>query len=197
VGRKINMAGKKKSKPAERKPSSKKPKSAKPKKASPVGKITTSKETGRGFTLSLHGDRSLQAYKNFVLGILRGIKPDAKDPWTEEEWMEKWKSFWAKGDEAAEKRKMDGTDEASSVPVKEYKTNEERYPGITEQIRQFEEAEVPSCPHCGSGDTASVQVGIIGRTMIIAGSTRKFKLVPNVSDRLGKYFCNECKKYFD
>jgi hypothetical protein len=56
--------------------------------------------------------------------------------------------------------------------------------------------ELPSCPHCGSGDTASVQVGIIGRTIYIAGSTRKFKLVPNMKDKKGKYFCNDCKKYF-
>lgn len=191
------MAGKKKTKPAEKKPSVIKLKPAKPKKASSVVKNANSDETGRGFTLSLRGDRSLQAYKNFVLGMLRGIKPDAKDPMTEEQWVEGWKQFWAKADEADQKKKMGGADETSPAPVKEYKTGEERYPGITEQIRHFEEMELPSCPHCGSGDTASVQVGIIGRTIYIAGSTKKFKLVPNMKDKSGKYFCNNCKKYYD
>jgi hypothetical protein len=74
---------------------------------------------------------------------------------------------------------------------------EERYPGITEMIKRFEDAKLPPCPHCGSVNTAHVQVGIIGRTMTIAAFTKKFKLVPNMSDRLGKYFCNECGKYFD
>jgi hypothetical protein len=192
------MADKKKSKPAERKPNVKKSKSAKPKKALAGGKKARSEATGRGFTVvSLRGDRSLQAYKNLVLGILRGVKPEAKDPWTEEEWLEKWKNFWAKGDEAAEKKKIAGTAEAPPAPVKEYKTAEEQYPGITEQIREFKEMELPSCPHCGSGDTASVQAGVIGRTMRISASTRKIKLVLNRTDEMGRYFCNNCKKYYD
>lgn len=74
---------------------------------------------------------------------------------------------------------------------------ERDYPGITEQYRHFEEAEPPSCSHCGSDDTASIQVGIIGRTIYLAGASKKIKLVPNMSDKKGKYFCNECSKYFD
>ncbi len=74
---------------------------------------------------------------------------------------------------------------------------EDNYPGITEQINRFKEAALPSCPHCGSDNTTSVQVGIIGRTIAIAALTTKFKLVPNIEDRLGKYFCNKCKKFFD
>jgi len=74
---------------------------------------------------------------------------------------------------------------------------EDIYPGVTKQIQRFEEDELPSCPHCGSDYTASVQVGIIGRTITIAASTRRVKLVPNVKDRLGKYFCRGCNKFFD
>jgi hypothetical protein len=74
---------------------------------------------------------------------------------------------------------------------------EQTYPGVTEQISRFEEAKLPSCPHCGSDYTARVQVGIIGRAITIAASTRKVKLVPNVKDRLGQFFCNECKKFFN
>ena len=74
---------------------------------------------------------------------------------------------------------------------------EEQYPGITEQMKLFQEAELPSCPHCGSENTASVQVGIIGRTIKLAASTSKFKLVQNMENKLGEYFCNECRKYFD
>ena len=72
-----------------------------------------------------------------------------------------------------------------------------QYPDITEQYLSFDEAELPSCSHCGSKDTASVQVGIIGRTIHLAGASRKFKLVPNGSDKKGKYFCNACGKFFD
>ena len=74
---------------------------------------------------------------------------------------------------------------------------EEIYPGITEQIRLFVEAELPSCTHCGSEDTASVQVGVVGRAAIIGEATKKVKLVPNAKDKLGTYFCNLCGKYFN
>ena len=72
-----------------------------------------------------------------------------------------------------------------------------QYPGITEQYFRLEEAELPPCSHCGSKDTASVQVGIVGRTIYLAGVSKKFKLVPNVSDRKGKHFCNDCNKFFE
>ena len=74
---------------------------------------------------------------------------------------------------------------------------EDTYPDVTKQIRQFVEDELPSCPRCGSDNTARVQVGIIGRAITIAASTRKVRLVPNVEDRLGTYFCNACKKFFN
>ncbi len=49
---------------------------------------------------------------------------------------------------------------------------ERDYPGITSDIRCFEEAELPSCTHCEANDTAIVQIGIIGRTIAIAGMTK-------------------------
>ncbi|MEP7134304.1 MAG: hypothetical protein ABI904_05175 [Chloroflexota bacterium] len=186
------MTDKKKNKLAVKKPSVKKAKPTKPnkKKAAAGGHSAGNELSGRGFTLSLGGDRSLQAYKNWVRGILLSIKPDAKETRTEEEWVKSWMKFWEKSDHAPKKA------EADNVPAKP-RSLEEQYPGITAQIRRFEEAELPSCPHCGSGATASVQVGLIGRTMCIAGSTKKFKLVMNMADKLGTYFCNECKKFFD
>lgn len=72
---------------------------------------------------------------------------------------------------------------------------EAQYPGIKKQILRFENTELPPCSHCGSDDTANVQVGIIGRTINIAGATSKFTLIPN-GPKPGKYYCNSCKKYF-
>ena len=69
------------------------------------------------------------------------------------------------------------------------------YPGIKDDIHYFESATLPSCPLCESTDTASVQAGLIQRTMNIAISTTKFKLIGN-GPKPGKYFCNSCKSYF-
>ncbi len=74
---------------------------------------------------------------------------------------------------------------------------ESQYEGILKTIMYFENASVPACPHCGSNNTADVQVGIIGRTIYLAAATTKVTLVPNMKDRLGEYFCNECRKFFD
>jgi len=41
-------------------------------------------------------DRSLQAYKDWINGVMKRLIPDAKDTLTEEEWVEKWKGFWSK-----------------------------------------------------------------------------------------------------
>lgn len=73
---------------------------------------------------------------------------------------------------------------------------EKQHSGVVEQIMRFENAQLPSCPHCNSNDTADVQVGVIGRTISIAAATTKFKLIPN-APKLGNYFCNQCEKYFD
>lgn len=72
---------------------------------------------------------------------------------------------------------------------------EKAYPGIKDTILRFENANLPPCPHCGSEDTADVQVGIIGRTIAICSATTKFKLIPN-GPRLGTYFCNACNRFF-
>jgi len=82
------------------------------------------------------------------------------------------------------------------VPNSTIEQMEKAYEGITEQIWRFENAQLPPCPHCGSEDTASVQVGIIGRTMHLVAATTKIHPVPN-SPIEGKYFCNACRKYFD
>jgi hypothetical protein len=74
---------------------------------------------------------------------------------------------------------------------------ESQHKGIIVDIMNFDKAELPSCPQCKSTNTASVQAGIIGRTIYIASATTKVLLVPNRTDEMGKYCCNECKSYFD
>lgn len=73
---------------------------------------------------------------------------------------------------------------------------ESDYPGIKEQILRFENAILPVCSHCGSENTANVQVGIIGRTIALASATTKVKLALN-RPQPGKYFCNHCQNFFD
>jgi hypothetical protein len=181
------MADKKKNTSSLKKPSAKKPKPAKHnrEKASPVEQTVKSDTTEGGFTRSLGGDRSLQAYKAWIKGMVSSINPNAEDDMTEEKWVEDWKKFWSNADHPPEPK-----------PIKVMGPLE-AYPGVEEQLRRFKEAELPPCPHCGSSDTASVQVGVIGRTIYLAASTKKFKLVPNMKDKLGDYFCNECGKFFD
>ena len=82
------------------------------------------------------------------------------------------------------------------VDKKTFTHMEMGYPGIYEQILRFENAQLPSCPCCGSEDTADVQIGIIGRTINIVGATTKFRLIPN-GPKPGKYFCNTCKEFFN
>ncbi len=73
---------------------------------------------------------------------------------------------------------------------------EERYPGFIKQLHSFESVNLPACKSCRAQDTASVQVGIIGRTINLAAATTKFKLIPN-GPKPGPYFCNQCKAFFD
>lgn len=82
------------------------------------------------------------------------------------------------------------------VPTSTIEHMEENYKGITEQIWRFENAQLPPCPFCGSENTASVQVGVIGRTIHILAATSKFHLILN-GPKEGNYFCNACRKYFD
>jgi hypothetical protein len=76
---------------------------------------------------------------------------------------------------------------------------EANYPGVRESIERFEAMDIPVCPSCSSDDTAVIQVGLIGRTMTIAGGTTKFKLIPNRSKPKWKrkYFCRACEETFD
>ena len=70
------------------------------------------------------------------------------------------------------------------------------YPGISSEIRHYEEAKLPSCFHCGSNETARVSIGLVGRSMTIAGRTKKMKLLAN-GPKPGTYFCRACDKYYD
>lgn len=65
-----------------------------------------------------------------------------------------------------------------------------------EQYRRFTNIKVPPCTRCGSGATASVQVGVIGITIRLAATCPKFKLIPN-GPKPGNWFCNTCQKFFD
>ena len=38
-------------------------------------------------------DMSLQAYKDWINGIVARLNPDAKDSLTEEEWVKRWEAF--------------------------------------------------------------------------------------------------------
>lgn len=81
------------------------------------------------------------------------------------------------------------------ISQEEIEIMEHRYPGIKEQIQHFEAMDLPACPICGSDDTASVQAGVIGRTVLISAATTKFHLMANYNGK-GKFFCNICKKQF-
>ena len=81
------------------------------------------------------------------------------------------------------------------VDQQEIEIMEHRYPGIKEQIEHFEALDLPACPKGGSSDTASVQAGVIGRTVLITAATTKFYLMANYNGK-GRYFCNSCRKQF-
>ena len=72
---------------------------------------------------------------------------------------------------------------------------ETQHKGVVKTIMRFENADLPPCPHCQSANTADVQVGLVGRTMAIAGATTKFHLLAN-GPKPGRYYCNDCKQYF-
>ena len=46
-------------------------------------------------------DRSLQAYKDWILGMTLALNPDAKDEMTEDEWRRAWQEFWAAAHDAS------------------------------------------------------------------------------------------------
>ncbi len=63
-------------------------------------------------------------------------------------------------------------------------------------VRRFTDMQVPRCVRCGSEDTASVQVGVIGLTLRLAATCRKFKLIPD-GPQPGEWFCHGCGRFFD
>ena len=69
------------------------------------------------------------------------------------------------------------------------------HPGIRSQVLDFENAELPACPHCGSSDTARVNVGMTPRTLAIAAATTKLKLLSN-GPGPGRHACNACGGFF-
>ena len=73
---------------------------------------------------------------------------------------------------------------------------EKDYPGIGDNIRHYEEAELPECRHCRSKDTAKISCGIVGRSILVCAGTTKIKLLPNKPET-GTYFCNACRQSFD
>jgi len=47
-------------------------------------------------------DQSLQAFKDWMQSMVLRLNPNAKDTMTEEEWIESWKEFWDKVDDASD-----------------------------------------------------------------------------------------------
>lgn len=80
------------------------------------------------------------------------------------------------------------------IKESEFDKYESLYPGIMQEIRDFEKISMPPCPNCQSEDTANVLGGIIGRVIYIAAATTKVKLNPSKS---GEYYCNQCQLYFN
>ena len=65
-----------------------------------------------------------------------------------------------------------------------------------EQYQRFMRLEVPPCPRCGTSNTASVQVGVIGLTIRLAATCPKFKLMSS-GPKPGDWFCNPCSRFFN
>jgi hypothetical protein len=61
---------------------------------------------------------------------------------------------------------------------------------------RFMRMDVPTCTQCGSRNTASVQVGVIGLTIRLAATCSKFKLIAN-GPKPGNWFCNSCQQFFN
>ena len=71
---------------------------------------------------------------------------------------------------------------------------ENLYPGIRRSIDYYEALDLPPCPGCGSGDTAAVSAGIVGRSIHVSAATTKMRLLPDVVG--GDYYCNACARCF-
>ena len=49
-------------------------------------------------TIAKPRDRSLEAFKEWILGILHHLKPDAESTMSEEKWAQQHQEFWEKVD---------------------------------------------------------------------------------------------------
>lgn len=81
------------------------------------------------------------------------------------------------------------------IPRENMVRKEKDYPGITRQLDEIENRPLPNCFRCGSEDTAVTNVGLVGRTILLASASTKFHLRPN--GKPGEFYCNTCKQYFD
>lgn len=72
---------------------------------------------------------------------------------------------------------------------------ERQHPGILKTIRNIEEIAVPDCPSCGSHRVATVGVGIVGRSILLAGATDRFPLIPN-GPVPASFWCRGCRSFF-
>ena len=59
--------------------------------------MSTEKEKSR-LTLAKPRDRSLEAFKEWIMGILHHFNPDAKSTMSEEKWAQQHQEFWEKVD---------------------------------------------------------------------------------------------------
>ncbi|MCI0555131.1 MAG: hypothetical protein L0287_29640 [Anaerolineae bacterium] len=41
-------------------------------------------------------DESLQAYKDWINGLVKALNPNAKDEMAEREWESDWREFWSR-----------------------------------------------------------------------------------------------------
>lgn len=70
------------------------------------------------------------------------------------------------------------------------------YPGFKRTLSRYEAMRLPLCPVCQSTNTATVTMGIIGRSISIAAATTKVKLVTNPPAH-GHLYCNDCETFFE
>jgi hypothetical protein len=74
-----------------------------------------------------------------------------------------------------------------------YKRFEEKWPGFVNIIVKYENAILPTCPHCGSWHTAQVSAGFVSASFTLLRATTRFMIDPQ---HRGRLFCNDCKQFF-
>jgi hypothetical protein len=62
-------------------------------------------------------------------------------------------------------------------------------------LERYRNMQLPPCPKCASTRTAIVKCGIGGMSLYLAANTPKILL--RAGGIPGKYYCRECKKYFN